>query len=77
MSNMHNRKRSLQDTPVDLSKMGMALNHLIALKEELDGIEETEKEMDSVMEHVHALEEILSRAKKPVHVPYHQPVAER
>ena len=43
----------------------------------MDGIEETEKELDSVMEHVHALEEILSRAKKPVHIPCHQPVAER
>jgi hypothetical protein len=41
----HKRKRSLQDTRVDLSKMRMALHHLDALKEELDGIEETEEEM--------------------------------
>jgi len=75
---MHKRtKRSLRDTPVNLSKMRIALNRLTALKEELDGIEETEKEMESVMEHVNALEEILSRAKKPVRIPYHQPVAER
>jgi len=75
---MHKRtKRSLRDTPVNLSKMRIALNRLTALKEELDGIKEIEKEMESVMEHVNALEEILSRAKKPVRIPYHQPIAER
>ena len=62
----HKRKHSIQDTPVDLSKMKMAMNHLVSLKEELDGIQETEGEMDAVMEHVHALEKILENAKKPV-----------
>lgn len=61
----HKRKRSLQDTKVDLSKMRMALHRLEALKEELDGIEETEEEMQSITEHVGALEEILRGAKKP------------
>jgi len=61
----HKRKRSIQDSPVDLSKMKMAMNHLVSLKEELDGIQETEGEMDAVMEHVHALQKILENAKKP------------
>jgi hypothetical protein len=62
----HKRKRSIQDTPVDLSKMKIAMNHLIFLKEELDGIQETEGEMNAVMEHVHSLQKILESAKKPV-----------
>jgi hypothetical protein len=38
----------------------------ISLKEELDGIQETEAEMEAVTEHVHALQKILESAKKPV-----------
>ena len=59
------RKRSLQDTTVGLSKMRMMLNHLEDLKEELDGIEETEEELHTMQEHVLALENILKSAKKP------------
>jgi hypothetical protein len=62
----HKRKRSLQDSTVDLSKMRMALNRLEALKEELDGIEETEEELRTISEHFTALEDILKGAKKPV-----------
>jgi hypothetical protein len=61
----HKRKRSIQDTSVDLSKMKMAISHAISLKEELAGIQETEAEMEAVMEHVHALQKILESAKKP------------
>ncbi|KAF8961191.1 hypothetical protein BDZ97DRAFT_1921569 [Flammula alnicola] len=61
----HKRKRSLQDSPVDLSKMRMALNRLEALTEELDGIEETEEELRTILDHVLALENILKGAKKP------------
>jgi hypothetical protein len=60
------RKRSLQDSTVDLSKMRMALNRLETLKEELDGIEEMEEELHTISEHVLALESILQGAKKPV-----------
>ncbi|KIK02961.1 hypothetical protein K443DRAFT_121674 [Laccaria amethystina LaAM-08-1] len=59
------RKRSLQDSTVDLSKMRMALNRLETLKEELDGIEEMEEELHTISEHVLALESILQDAKKP------------
>jgi hypothetical protein len=62
----HKRKRSLQDSPVDLSKMRMAIKQLEELKTELEGIEETEAEMQEVMLHVAALEDILNTAKKPV-----------
>lgn len=62
----HKRKRSLQDSPVDLSKMVMALNRLDVLKSELDGIQETKEELDSITKHVSALEDILRGAKKPV-----------
>ena len=62
----HKRKRSLQDSPVDLSKMRMALNRLDALKAELDGIEETEEELQTISTHVQALQDILRGAKKPV-----------
>lgn len=43
----------------------MALSHLEALQEELDGIEETEEELHTISEHVFALENILKGAKKP------------
>lgn len=61
------RKRSLEDSPVDLSTMRMVLSRLEALTEELDGIQETEEELDIISEHVDALEHILKGAKKPVH----------
>lgn len=60
------RKRSLQDSTVDMSKIRMALNHLETLKEELDGIEETEEELRAISKHVTALEDILKGAKKLV-----------
>lgn len=44
----------------------MVLNRLNALKAELDGIEETEEELDSISKHVLALEDIIKGAKKPV-----------
>ena len=62
----HKRKRSLQDSPVDLTKMKMAMQRVQALREELAGIEETEGEMEALMTHVNSLEEILCSAKKPV-----------
>lgn len=62
----HKRKRSLQDSPVDLTKMKMAMQRVQALREELAGIEETEGEMEALVTHVNSLEEILRSAKKPV-----------
>ena len=60
----HKCKRSIEDTPLNLSKMKIAMKHLVSLKEELDGIQETETEMEAVMEHVQALEKILENVKK-------------
>jgi hypothetical protein len=62
----HKRKRSLQNSPVDLTKMKMAMQRVRALKEELAGIEETEGEVEALMTHVNSLEDILRSAKKPV-----------
>ncbi|KAF5348893.1 hypothetical protein D9756_009824 [Leucocoprinus leucothites] len=61
----HKRKRGLQDSPVDLGKMAAAKSRLSALEEELEGIEETAVELQAIMEHVDALDEILAKAKKP------------
>ena len=55
----HNRKRSLHDTPLDLSKTKLAQQRLRALKEELIIIEETTEEMEQIMTHVDALQVIL------------------
>jgi hypothetical protein len=55
----HKRKRSIHDTPVDLTKMQLARQRLSALQEELRGIEETEAEMAEIMIHVNALQGIL------------------
>ncbi|KAF8630468.1 hypothetical protein AX17_005409 [Amanita inopinata Kibby_2008] len=60
----HKRKRSIQDTPVDLTKMQLARYRLSALQEELSGIEETEAEMEEIMKHVDALQGILGNTKK-------------
>jgi len=46
--------------------MQMVLGHINSLKEELDSIQETEGEMEAVMEHIHALQKILESAKMPV-----------
>lgn len=62
----HKRKRSIQDTPVDLTKMQLARQRLSALQEELSGIEETETEMEEIMKHVDALQGILGSTKKLV-----------
>lgn len=40
---------------------------LLFLKEELDGIEETEEELRTILEHVTALEDILKGSKKAVY----------
>ena len=44
----------------------MVLNRLNALKEELDGIKETEGEAEKITVHVEALEEILRGSEKSV-----------
>jgi hypothetical protein len=44
----HKCKCTLRDLHVNLLKMRMALNHLEALKEELDGIQETEEELHTI-----------------------------
>ena len=61
---VHKRKRSIQDAPIN--KIRSAMHHMAVLKEELAGIEETEVEVEAMMEHVSALEGILREAKKPV-----------
>ena len=62
----HKRKRSLQDSPVDLTTMQVARKRLLALQEELSGIQETELEMEEIMKHVDALAVILGTGKKLV-----------
>ncbi|KAG5649264.1 hypothetical protein H0H81_005035 [Sphagnurus paluster] len=62
---VHKRKRSLAETPVDISKLRAAQNRLASLKEEVGDIEETKDEMAKVMEHIRALEVILGNVKKP------------
>ena len=49
-----------------MSRRRMVLNRLDALKEELDGIKETEGEAEKITAHVAALEEILRESQKPV-----------
>ncbi|KJA14949.1 hypothetical protein HYPSUDRAFT_149754 [Hypholoma sublateritium FD-334 SS-4] len=61
----HKCKRSLQDSPIGLSKMRVALNRVDALQAELDGIQVTEERLHSVSKHVLALEGIVKGAKKP------------
>jgi hypothetical protein len=64
----HKRKRSIEDTPFDRSKLALARKYLTELQEQLQDVEETEIEMGEVMDHVAALEGILSKAKKPVYL---------
>ena len=63
----HKRKRSLQDSPVNLTTMQVARKQLLALQEELSGIQEIElSEMEEIMKHVDALAVILGSGKKLV-----------
>jgi len=61
----HKRKRSIEDTPVDVGLLRRVKNQVEALREHLADIEETESEMASVMTHLVALESILEGAKIP------------
>ncbi|KAJ7257463.1 hypothetical protein C8J57DRAFT_1074397 [Mycena rebaudengoi] len=56
----HKRKRSLDDDPVDVGKLYRLKQHMALLREELEGIEETEGELDSVMKQIGNLETILA-----------------
>jgi uncharacterized membrane-anchored protein len=62
----HKRKCSIHDNPVDVSKMKTATKYLQTLRTELEGIQETEAEMGTIMKHIGILEQILDNAKKPV-----------
>jgi len=53
------RKRSLDESPVDQTKMQIALQRLTSLDEELDGIEETEHNMNLVMKNIRAVLDML------------------
>ncbi|KAK7050481.1 hypothetical protein R3P38DRAFT_3173891 [Favolaschia claudopus] len=61
---VYKRKRSLQDTPVNLSLMQQARECLVALQEELHGVEETAEEITVIMTQFNALQRILATAEK-------------
>jgi hypothetical protein len=60
----HKHKRSIHDTSIDLTKMQLERQQLLALQKELRGIEETEAGMVEVMKHIDALQDILVSTKK-------------
>ena len=62
----HKRKRSVDDTPIDIGLLRKAKKQIEVLRQHLADIEETEEEMGAVMLHLQGLEKILSGAKKPV-----------
>ncbi|PPQ74684.1 hypothetical protein CVT26_007667 [Gymnopilus dilepis] len=62
---VHKRKRSIQDTPINVNRIQSAMHRVSVLKEELAGIKETEVDVEAMMQHVSALEQILRGAKKP------------
>ncbi|KAF8338972.1 uncharacterized protein EI90DRAFT_2967439 [Cantharellus anzutake] len=62
----HKCKRSIEDTPINLSKMRLAQVAVESLKEELEGIQETEGALERVITELEALENILHNTKKPV-----------
>jgi hypothetical protein len=62
----HKRKRSLQESTVDLSKLQLAKQRLLALKQDLEDIQETEEELVQIFSHVEALGKILDTSKKIV-----------
>jgi hypothetical protein len=55
----------LDDDPVDVGKLYRLKQHMALLREELEGIEETEGELDSVMKQIGNLETILADVKNP------------
>ncbi|KAJ7506985.1 hypothetical protein B0H11DRAFT_1969712 [Mycena galericulata] len=60
------RKRSLEDSPVDLTVMKKARSCLLSLQQELEGIEETAGEITAIMEQVEVLQGILGTTQKPI-----------
>ncbi|KAK7691250.1 hypothetical protein QCA50_004643 [Cerrena zonata] len=65
MSKSH--KRSIQDTPVDLSKMRMALDAVKVLREDLSGITSTEvqTDLDEAIRHLQSVARVLNAADIP------------
>ncbi|KAK7015409.1 hypothetical protein R3P38DRAFT_2997281 [Favolaschia claudopus] len=61
----HKRKRSLSEDPVSTDQLHYLKKHTALLREELEGIEETETELETVMQHIINLERLLSNVKKP------------
>ncbi|KAK0189117.1 hypothetical protein F5146DRAFT_1140679 [Armillaria mellea] len=64
-SSTHELKRSLQDLPVNLTKMQMVRTHPQALEEELR-VEETEEEVQQIMSYADTLDAILERKRLAV-----------
>lgn len=64
----HKRKKSLQDTVVDLNKITHAIEQLSALTDELDNIEETEDDMLIIKEHINKLKKILAITETAVRI---------
>ncbi|KAJ7194324.1 hypothetical protein GGX14DRAFT_378060 [Mycena pura] len=62
----YKRKRSLHDSPVDLTIVQQATSSLLSLKQELGGIYETTEEITEIMARVERLGGIIKTAKKPV-----------
>lgn len=59
-------ERSPKDLLSTSQKMRMSLKRLDDLKSELDGIQVTEEELNSISKHVSALEDVLTGSKKSV-----------
>ncbi|KAK7029204.1 hypothetical protein R3P38DRAFT_2934478 [Favolaschia claudopus] len=61
----HKRRRSLQDSPVDLTIMQKARSSLLSLQRELEGIDETQDQLTTIMAQIDIVQQILGTAKKP------------
>ena len=62
----HKWKRSLEDIPVDLTKVQEAKKKLKVLQEQISGVDETSDEMRQIMRHFDVLQGLLSTAKETV-----------
>ncbi|OBZ75415.1 hypothetical protein A0H81_04295 [Grifola frondosa] len=60
----YRQKRSLQDSAVNMNVISNTRCQLAAMKQDLDGIVESQEEVDQIMCHFAALEAILAKAKK-------------
>lgn len=62
------RKRTVKETPVDVSKLHLLKNQALRLQDELEEVDGVERDMGKILLHLSRLESTLAATQKTVRV---------